>query len=426
MGFTFSLAREGAEHNITANVLTPIAASRLTQTVMTKDLLEKLKPDFVAPIVPVLTHKTAVETGSLFELGGGCISKFRWERSNGARFASEPAADEVLASWDRIGDFSDADHDQPRPSLNSSLAAASRPKGTDFCKNRIAIVIGAGSAMGAQISHQLAASGATVLLSDAASVDLGALHEDIIQSGGIAKVVAGDSKKVSGSSQWALKEHGRVDIVVFCGPDFNPSPLDRISDADWRETYDGQARAAYKAIQPLWESMVKNKYGRILMATAEHGLYGVQSGAGYAAASYSIVGFMRALFREGQKYNIRVNAMARGPSESAIQVSTSASLAACLSSDRLSADHTGQVYCVSGNNISRVRWQRTHGCALVTDGSFTPELVADKWQDIVTFDENADYPDSAAEGMARMLQHMGQTEGYAAKQAPKGVSSSKL
>ena len=82
-GFTETLAKEGVKYNILCNAIAPVAASQMTATVMSADLLRYLSPDFVAPLVALLVHSSSTETGSIFEVGAGHISKFRWERSRG-------------------------------------------------------------------------------------------------------------------------------------------------------------------------------------------------------------------------------------------------------------------------------------------------------------------------------------------------------
>ena len=185
--------------------------------------------------------------------------------------------------------------------------------------------------------------------------------------------------------------------------------------------------------------MLKNRHGRVLLASSEHGLYGAPGagGAAYGAATNGLVGFMRALFREGQKHNVRVNALALGDDDredgasSAVRDRVAAAMAVCLvgsgegGDGGLPAEETGRVYCVSADGAaSRARWQRSLGAAFETGSQgFSAEMVADRWGQIVEFDEGADYPDSAADGMARMMRSMGQVGTYAAKQAPKGTSA---
>jgi 3-hydroxyacyl-CoA dehydrogenase/3a,7a,12a-trihydroxy-5b-cholest-24-enoyl-CoA hydratase len=86
VGFASTLALEGKKNNVLVNTIAPIAGSRMTETVLPKDLLDALKPEFVSPLVAWLCHESNSDTGGLFEVGGGFIGKLRWERTQGATF----------------------------------------------------------------------------------------------------------------------------------------------------------------------------------------------------------------------------------------------------------------------------------------------------------------------------------------------------
>ncbi|KAK6732006.1 hypothetical protein RB195_008072 [Necator americanus] len=58
VGFSNSLAQEGAKYNILAKTAIPAAGSRLTQTT----LLEALKPEYVTPMVVYLCHESFNES----------------------------------------------------------------------------------------------------------------------------------------------------------------------------------------------------------------------------------------------------------------------------------------------------------------------------------------------------------------------------
>jgi 3-hydroxyacyl-CoA dehydrogenase/3a,7a,12a-trihydroxy-5b-cholest-24-enoyl-CoA hydratase len=77
-GFSQSLAKEGEKRNIRVNTICPLAASRMTETVLPKEVLENIKPEYVAPLVAFLCHDSCEETGSLFEVGAGYVAKLRW------------------------------------------------------------------------------------------------------------------------------------------------------------------------------------------------------------------------------------------------------------------------------------------------------------------------------------------------------------
>lgn len=153
VGFTETLAKEGLKYNILANVIAPIAASRMTATVMPPDVLENMKPDWVVPLVAVLVHPSNTkETGSIFEAGGGHIAKIRWERSKGLTLRPDhsltPSA--ILKRWPEIFDFSQPEY--PTGPANSmaileeafKLPENEQGEELDF-KGKVALVTGGGA-----------------------------------------------------------------------------------------------------------------------------------------------------------------------------------------------------------------------------------------------------------------------------------------
>lgn len=112
IGFSNTLAVEGARKGIKVNAIAPVAGSRLTETVLPPAVVEALKPELVTPLVIKLCAEDSEETGSVFEVGAGWISKLRWERSQGVCFAPDEllSAEKVVDAWDQIADFSHADH----------------------------------------------------------------------------------------------------------------------------------------------------------------------------------------------------------------------------------------------------------------------------------------------------------------------------
>ena len=74
VGFTNVLAIEGASKNIKANVIAPVAKTRMTEDLL-GPLGEKVAPQYVSPIVTYLAHETCEPTGRVFSVAGGRVAE---------------------------------------------------------------------------------------------------------------------------------------------------------------------------------------------------------------------------------------------------------------------------------------------------------------------------------------------------------------
>ncbi|MEZ4406171.1 MAG: SDR family NAD(P)-dependent oxidoreductase [Polyangiales bacterium] len=112
VGFANTLALEGKKNNVLVNTIAPIAGSRMTETVLPKDLLDALKPEYVSPLVAWLSHESQTDTGGLYEVGGGFMAKLRWERAEGVTFrlgrAVTPEA--IRERWSDVTGFDKTTH----------------------------------------------------------------------------------------------------------------------------------------------------------------------------------------------------------------------------------------------------------------------------------------------------------------------------
>lgn len=111
-GLANCLAEEGRSKGIQVNTIAPIAASRLTETIMPPELLANLKPEHVSPLVAWLCHEDCEQTKGIFEVGAGYISQLRWERTQGQSFplGKNFSVDDVANKWNTIGDFTNGGH----------------------------------------------------------------------------------------------------------------------------------------------------------------------------------------------------------------------------------------------------------------------------------------------------------------------------
>lgn len=424
VGFTETLAKEGAKYNIKTNVIAPIAASRMTETVMPPDVLKALQPDWVVPLVAVLAHKDNEENGAIFEVGGGHAAKIRWERSSGALLKADdsytPGA--ILAKWGEVNNFKNPEHPTGPADflglLEESMKMKSAPKAEalDF-KGKVVLITGAGAGIGRAYALAFAKAGAKLVINDLADPET--VVEEIKKLGGEAVGVKCGCEEGEKVVKGAIDAFGRIDVLVNNAGILRDKAFTNMDDKLWHQVMDVHLRGTYKVTKAAWPYMLKQKYGRIINTTSTSGVYGNFGQANYAAAKCGILGFSRALAREGAKYNIFVNTIAPNagtqmtrtvmPEEmvQAFKPEYIAPLVLLLCSDKTPESPTGGLYEVGSGWVGRTRWQRTGGHGFPVDQKLTPEAVLKQWKNIADFDDGrADHPESSADGLKSIMANM--------------------
>ncbi|MBN1497916.1 MAG: SDR family oxidoreductase [Spirochaetes bacterium] len=105
IGMMNTLRIEGAKNNIFLNAIAPNAASRMTEKVMPPPIYERLKPDYISPLVAYLCSEQCKESGMIFNCMGGWYSRTAIMCSDGVILGlgkSEVTAEEIMENWDRI------------------------------------------------------------------------------------------------------------------------------------------------------------------------------------------------------------------------------------------------------------------------------------------------------------------------------------
>lgn len=108
VGLAKTLAQEGAKYNIRSNVIAPIAKSRMTETVMPPDMLEKLKPELVSPLVGYLSSEQCQETGQIYAVGGGYVSRVAIMEAAGVGVKGDLTIEAIAERWAQINDLDGA------------------------------------------------------------------------------------------------------------------------------------------------------------------------------------------------------------------------------------------------------------------------------------------------------------------------------
>jgi len=189
-------------------------------------------------------------------------------------------------------------------------------------EGKVAIVTGAGGGLGRAHALELARRGAKVVVNDlGGSVDgSGGSSEaakkvvaEIKAAGGQALANGAsvtDDVGVVGLVKQTLDAWGRVDILINNAGILRDKSFAKMEVKDFEFVLDVHLIGSVKVTKAVWETMKAQQYGRIVMTSSSSGLYGNFGQTNYGAAKLGLVGFMNTLKLEGQKDNIRVNALA--------------------------------------------------------------------------------------------------------------------
>ena len=74
VGFTRVLAVEGAKNNIKANVIAPVARTRMTEDLLGA-MADGLKPELITPIVTYLASEECEVTGEIYSVAAGRVAR---------------------------------------------------------------------------------------------------------------------------------------------------------------------------------------------------------------------------------------------------------------------------------------------------------------------------------------------------------------
>src|ERR1700688_381604 len=188
--------------------------------------------------------------------------------------------------------------------------------GNSELSGKVAIVTGAGRNIGRAIALTLAEGGASVLVnarSNRAEAD--AVAREIEAAGGKALVHIGrvaDAKSVEAMADAAVKQFGRLDILVNNAALRRERPFAEMSYAEWREIMGVTLDGAFHCVKACLAALQQSGAGTIVNIGGLSAHTGAKDRAHVVTAKAGIVGFTRALAHDLAADGITVNCVVPG------------------------------------------------------------------------------------------------------------------
>ena len=178
------------------------------------------------------------------------------------------------------------------------------------------MVTGGGRGIGRAIADRLVREGSPVAVTYRTSGDdARAWAAAVERSGGKAAAIALDLRDPEGpraAAEEARRSLGEIRLLVNNAGVRRDGALFRQEEEDWREGIETNLAVAYRMSRAVIVSMMKARAGSILNIASVSGLIGTSGQTNYSAAKAGLIGFTKALAREGATRGVRVNALALG------------------------------------------------------------------------------------------------------------------
>ena len=183
-------------------------------------------------------------------------------------------------------------------------------------QGKVALVTGASGGIGRSIALKLASQGARLGVHyNSAKARAEEIAEEIRRTDSEAMLLSADvtdSAQVQDMFSRLEDDWGGVDILVNNAGINKDSLLIRMSQPDWDDVVEVNLKGAFLCCRAAAKTMLRKRWGRIIVISSIVGMVGNVGQANYAASKAGLVGLTKSLAREIASRNITVNSLTPG------------------------------------------------------------------------------------------------------------------
>ena len=184
-------------------------------------------------------------------------------------------------------------------------------------KGDVAVITGASSGLGRQMSIGFAKQGADLVIMARRIELLEELKKELEKYGVKVMPIKCDvtnTDDINNSARKVEIEFGKVDILINCAGSSKNAGVLNMTDEEWDFTLNTDLTSVFKVTRAFANIMKKNNYGRIINIASMYGLVGNTAidTVAYHSAKGGVINFTRAVAAELAKYNITCNAICPG------------------------------------------------------------------------------------------------------------------
>ena len=190
---------------------------------------------------------------------------------------------------------------------------------SNLVANKIVVITGASSGLGAEAARHLAELGATVVLGARREERIKTLADAITAKGGKALAVetdVTDRASVQALVDTAVKTYGRIDVLLNNAGVMPLSPLEKLRVDEWDLMIDVNIKGVLYGIAAALPHMKEQKSGQIINVSSVAGHRVLESSAVYSATKFAVRALSEGLRAEVKPYNLRTTVISPGAVQS--------------------------------------------------------------------------------------------------------------